>query len=698
MSDQRIFSRYKAYEIRAELQQGNVKKHRASAAKRKNALKKIIANITMGFASEMVALFPDVLEFWQIDDNMEVKRICHQYLVAMAQSKSNYFEDALRLVVGDLTSGSERLQTLALRTLVAVPLDSYMDECRNAVVTILHRSSSSEQVKKTALYAAAKLVNYDTSRASPLVELLSDVLNNHRERPAVRANALYLLHEIQETTTTLRNFTVSFDTCADMLELLTKLNEWDSARVVDSLTGSYVPESHSDAHYMIEKSVSQLQHNNTSVVMNAFKFVLYLTNYVDFLTERLLKQLSGSMVSLLNKPAELQFLVLRNIILLLLGKEKPVLTIDISYFFVEFNDPIYIKDTKLEILYLLAKEDNLSQILQELKEYATDIDIQMSRKAIRAVGNLTVKLEQSADECIGLLLELLDFEVEYIVQEIVSVFKNVLRRYPEKYDLCLEKLVRFTDWVQEPESRGSMIWIITQNYNHLPNYLELFQLFANNFLEEVLEVQFVILGSAVRLFTRNPTSVTEKLCVDILKNATERVDDPDLRDRAFVYWRLLSFAQNNLDGKIGMDAAREIIDGTLPPIALNTQLDPQIVEELELNIGTIASIYLKPVNQVFRLNKPKHLPKSPALNESREPLEVIAEDSRSRSSSFITDSSQPEFRRQSSSPVKKMDDYDRPAETINPLKDRRKSSSPSFNLTRKPSMLARKLSLRRPFS
>ncbi|SCU82688.1 LAME_0C02432g1_1 [Lachancea meyersii CBS 8951] len=698
MSDQRIFSRYKASEIRAELHQGNLKKHRASAAKRKNALKKIVANLTMGFRSEMALLFPDVLKFWQIDDNLEVKRICHHYLVAMASTKAEHFQNALPLVLSDFNAGSEQLQILALRTLAAVPVEVYVEECRKLVLTIINKSSESEKLKKAALYAALKLIQYENTQAASLLGVLHKVLRNYKEKPTIRANALYVLHEVQETTNALQMLSLDFDTCMDMLELLPKLNEWDSARVLDSLTVSYVPQTHSDAHFFIEKTVPQLQHTNTSVILNAFKFVIYLTNYVEFLTESLVKQLSGSMVSLLNKPPELEFLVLRNIILLLLGRDKPLLKVDISYFFVEFNDPIYIKDTKLEILYLLAKEDNLLQILQEFKEYATDIDIQMSRKAIRAVGNLTVKLEQSADECVNLLLELLDFEAEYIVQEIVSVFKNVLRRYPEKHKLCLKKLVRFTDWVQEPESRGSMIWIITQYHHHLPNYLELFRSFSDNFLDEVLEVQFSILGSAVRLFTRNPTPTTEKLCVEILKSATEKVDNPDLRDRAFVYWRLLSAAQQSQNSSLGMDTVREIIDGALPPIAMNTQLDPQIVEELELNIGTIASIYLKPVNQVFRLNKPKCLTASPALNANRDSFEVVFKGSQSTSSSLTGDSSQFNNRRQSSSPVKKMDDYDIPAETVNTLKDKRKNSSPNMHLSRKPSMLARKLSLRKPFA
>ncbi|SCU85909.1 LADA_0D10748g1_1 [Lachancea dasiensis] len=697
MSDQRIFSKYRAYEIRNELQQSHSKKHRASATKRKNALKKIVANITLGYSSEMALLFPEILQFWPIEDDFEVKRICHNFVAAMAATKSSHLEEALPLIIGDFKSGSEPLQVLALRTLSSVPITSYLDECLKSSYALLHSNSESEQLKKTAIYAVLNVIQMDSKNAFMVTQLFFQILNNYKERPSVRANALYALDQAQERNADPHSSFLSIETCIELLELLPQLNEWDSARLLDCLTGNYLPVAHSDAHLLIEKTLPQLQHVNTSVVLNAFKFVIYLTNYVDFLKDGLIKQLSGSVMSLLNKPPELEFLVLRNIILLLLGREKPIINVDVSYFFVEFADPIYIKDTKLEVLYLLAKDDNLPQILQELKEYATDIDIQMSRKAIRAVGNLAVKLEQSADDCVSLLLDLLDFEVEYIIQEIVSVFKNVLRRYPGKYAHCVSKLVCFIDSLQEPESRGAMIWIINQYLEHLPNYLELIKNFTDSFPDEALEVQFIILSSVVKLFTKIPMPATEKICIDVLKASTEKLDSPDLRDRAFMYWRLLSISQQQQRSSIDMEAIREIIDGTLPAIALNSSLDPQIVEELELNIGTIASIYLKPVAQVFRLNKTRRLARTAAFNCHREKLDIISDSSLTNSPASTGLIHQSLNRRDSSSPVKKMNDYDRPAETINQLKSKRKSSSPALSLSRKPSLLARRLSIRRPF-
>jgi AP-2 complex subunit beta-1 len=47
------------------------------------------------------------------------------------------------------------------------------------------------------------------------------------------------------------------------------------------------------------------------------------------------------------------------------------------------------------------------------------------------------------------------------------------------------------------------------------------------------------LTATVKLFIKRPTA-GQDLVPKVLKWATEEVDNPDLRDRGYVYWRLLS--------------------------------------------------------------------------------------------------------------------------------------------------------------
>ena len=64
-----------------------------------------------------------------------------------------------------------------------------------------------------------------------------------------------------------------------------------------------------------------------------------------------------------------------------------------------------------------------SQVLAELKEYATEVDVDFVRKAVRAIGRCAIKVEPSAEKCVTTLLELIQTKVNYVVQEAIVVIK-----------------------------------------------------------------------------------------------------------------------------------------------------------------------------------------------------------------------------------------------------------------------------------
>ena len=58
--------------------------------------------------------------------------------------------------------------------------------------------------------------------------------------------------------------------------------------------------------------------------------------------------------------------------------------------------------------------------------------------------------------------------------------------------------------------------------------------------------------------------------------------------------------------------------GEKPPITAESEkLDPATLEEMCLNVGTLATVYLKPVQQVFRSARPRKLLDSPALQKDK---------------------------------------------------------------------------------
>lgn len=370
---------------------------------------------------------------------------------------------------------------------------------------------------------------------------------------------------------------------------------------------SYVPQESSEALLLAERISPRLSHSNSAVVLTCIRVILYLMNYIADQKQIsvLCRKLSPPLVTLLAKGPEVQYLALRNA-LLILQRRPEVLRNDIRVFFCKYNDPIYVKVTKLELIFMLATEKNIDEVLTELREYATEIDVHFVRKSVRAIGKLAIKIEPAARQCINTLLELVATKVTYIVQEATVVIRNIFRKYPNQYESIISTLCENLDSLDEPEAKSAMIWVIGQYASRIENSDVLLEDFLYSFADEPVEVQLALLTATVKLFIQRPTKGQE-LVPKVLKWATEDTDNPDLRDRGYMYWRLLSS---------DMETAKQIVMGEKPAITAESEkLDPVTLEEMCLNVGTLATVYLKPVQQVFRSARPRKLADSPALQK-----------------------------------------------------------------------------------
>jgi AP-2 complex subunit beta-1 len=371
----------------------------------------------------------------------------------------------------------------------------------------------------------------------------------------------------------------------------------------------YVPQETGEAQLLAERLAPRLSHSNAAVVMTCIRVILYLMNYISDQSQITLlsRKLSPPLVTLLAKPSEIQYLALRNAILIL-QKRPDVLRNDIRVFFCKYNDPIYVKLTKLEIIFTLANSENIATVLAELREYSLEIDVAFVRKAVRAIGKLAIKVEPSARQCIDLLLELVATKVPYIVQEATVVIQNIFRKYPNQYESIISLLCENLDSLDEPAAKASMIWVIGQYADRIDNAGDLLEDFLYSFSEEPVEVQLALLTATVKLFIQRPTKGAD-LVPKVLKWCTEETDNPDLRDRGYMYWRLLS---------TDPATAKTIVMGEKPPITAESDImDPYTLDDLCLNVGTLATVYLKPVNQIFRSARPRRLGESPALQKQK---------------------------------------------------------------------------------
>ncbi|XP_050498481.1 AP-1 complex subunit beta-1 [Diabrotica virgifera virgifera] len=578
MTDSKYFTTTKKgeiFELKSEL--NNDKKE-----KKKEAVKKVIASMTVG--KDVSALFPDVVNCMQTD-NLELKKLVYLYLMNYAKSQPDMAIMAVNTFVKDCEDPNPLIRALAVRTMGCIRVDKITEYLCEPLRKCL--KDEDPYVRKTAAVCVAKL--YDISSGlvedqgflEQLKELLSD------SNPMVVANAVAALSEINESSPTGQPLVeLSTNTINKLLTALNECTEWGQVFILDSLS-NYTPRDEREAQSICERITPRLAHANAAVVLSAVKVLIkmmeILAGDTDF-CNTLSKKLAPPLVTLLSSEPEVQYVALRNINLIV-QKKPDILKHEMKVFFVKYNDPIYVKLEKLDIMIRLASQVNIAQVLSELKEYATEVDVDFVRKAVRAIGRCAIKVEPSAERCVATLLDLIQTKVNYVVQEAIVVIKDIFRKYPNKYESIISTLCENLDTLDEPEARASMVWIIGEYAERIDNADELLDSFLEGFGDENAQVQLQLLTAVVKLFLKRPQH-TQGLVQHVLSLATQDSDNPDLRDRGFIYWRLLS---------TDPAAAKEVVLADKPLISEETDLlEPTLLDELICHISSLASVYHKP--------------------------------------------------------------------------------------------------------
>ncbi|GAA5854298.1 hypothetical protein JCM8547_001770 [Rhodosporidiobolus lusitaniae] len=597
MADAKLFTRGKLQELKAELQADKKDKN---FSKRKTVLKRVVASMTMG--QDMSPLYPDVLACLSIQV-LEIKKMVYLYLINYARVKPEMVKHALPGLLADADDKNALIRALAIRTMSYIPVP----EVLRALLEPLHHSLKDRDpyVRKTAAVCVAKLYMHDRRLVEKegFIAALRDLLMD--SNPTVIANAVASLTEISERSDNI-HLRLNAEVARRLVRAMGEASEWGQTYILESLM-HYVPDEQQDAELLAEQISIRLQHSNSAVVLATVKVILYLMNYMgsEQVVEDMCRKLSPPLVTLLSSGYEVQYVALRNIHLII-QRRPSVLKNEVKVFFCKYNDPIYVKLAKLEIIYRLANARNVEQVLAELKEYASEVDVEFVRKSVRTIGRLAIKITSAADLCISVLLSLVKTKVSYVVQEAIVVIKDIFRRYPNQYEGIIGTLCENLDALDTPDAKAAMIWIIGQYADRIENSDELLDDFLFTFLEEPVEVQLALLTATVKLFIKRPTA-GQDLVPKVLKWATEEVDNPDLRDRGYIYWRLLS---------TDPAAAQDIVLSDKPTISTESEaLDRGLLDRLLLHTGTLSSIYGKEAHTFVRGARPKYLRDSPALNQ-----------------------------------------------------------------------------------
>ncbi|KAK8828044.1 adaptor protein complex 1 or 2, subunit beta 5 [Blastocystis sp. ATCC 50177/Nand II] len=583
-------------------------------------MKCVIAAMTIG--TDVSSLFPDVISCIH-NETLELKKLVYLYLLKYARENPELTLLSVNTFVQDCEDKNPLIRSLALRTMGCLRVQSVIEY----LVPLLDKALNDVDpyVRKTAAVCVAKLYDMAPERCEEegFILRLRKMIND--TSPFVVSNAIYALHDISQTIG--RDcIGVNSKMLNRLLLCLEECSEWGQIIILDVIA-SYVPQDEAEAIIIVEKTLPRLQHANVGVVMGAIKVILLNVEDCDEeLTRAALNKLAHALVSLTSvESAELRYVVLRSM-RLIVQKVPNLLSQNIQVFFCKYNDPYYVKMEKLELLISLATPKYIERVLSELKEYATQADVSFVRASVRAIGRCAIKLESAADRCVNVLLFLLQSKVSYIVQEAIVVLTRLFRLYPGKYTSVIVPMCGVIDLLDEAEARACIIWVIGEYSNVIDSAGELLGLFLDSYHDEKPVVQLQLLTAAVKLFLRRPDAGKDVM-TSLLTVATAETLSVDMRDRAYLYWRLLSS---------NPAAARRVVLGEHPPLKheYKEEMDDDTLYTMLEQMGSVAGVFFKaPETFITPSRGPAPIgTMSPLADEDIESVEENEEDESSEDS------------------------------------------------------------------
>ena len=550
----------------------------------KEAMKEIIAGMTIG--KDVSRLFPHVVNCMRTND-LELKKLIYLYIINYAKVKPSESILAVNSFLLDANDvDSPIIRALAIRTMGCIRVEEIVSYLCETLKNGLNDNDA--YVKKTSCICVAKLYSTcpELVKDNGLIEQLKSMLEDGNA--TVLSSAIAALSEI------------SLLSGNDYLELNSKIlkkilmalndaNEWGQIYILDALM-NYKKTKPQKSEMIIEAVVPLFNHINPAVIMSAIKVVLKYLDYIEDekKVQNYSKKLSLCLISLMDSVPEMRYLLLRAMHCII-QKRHYLFDKDFKSFFIKANEPIYVKFEKLDILYKLCDNSNYEMILNELSSYSVlEYDMELVQKAIKYIGHIGYKFENSMSICIDNLQQIFQYNQDFTIDQGVIVMRDLLRKY-EKEDKPkqLLKIIdeKFIEKIRLPESKAAILYIIGEYCKKIKKSTEFISLFFNDFstLNEIVQVQ--ILNAGVKNFLKKSNDKkAEELAIKILQKCVEESINPDVRDRGYFYWRLL---------ETDPDLAKEMI--CCEKISFDTvedqPIEQDLCEDILQNITNMSCIY-----------------------------------------------------------------------------------------------------------
>ncbi|CAF1697050.1 hypothetical protein Bca4012_000529 [Brassica carinata] len=509
---------------------------------KRDLFKKVISYMTIGI--DVSSVFGEMVMCSATSD-IVLKKMCYLYVGNYAKGNPDLSLLTINFLQRDCKDEDPMIRGLALRSLCSLRVPNLVEYLLGPLGSGLKDNNS--YVRTIAVTGVLKLYHISASTcidAEFPATLKSLML--HDSDAQVVANCLAALQEIWSLEAS-----HSEEACREKESLLSKpliyyflnrikeFNEWAQCLILE-LAVKYVPSDSNDIFDIMNLLEDRLQHANGAVVLATVKVFLQLTLSMTDVHQQVYERIKSPLLTLVSSGSPEQSYAILSHLHLLVVRAPFIFASDYKHFYCQYNEPSYVKKLKLEMLTAIANESNTYEIVTELCEYAANVDIEIARESIRAVGKIALQ-QYDVNAIVDRLLQFLEMEKDYVTAETLVLVKDLLRKHPQWSHDCISVVGGISSKnIQEPKAKAALIWMLgeyAQDMSDAPYILE--NLIENWEEEHSAEVRLHLLTAAMKCFFKRAPETQKALGIALAAGIADF--HQDVHDRALFYYRVLQY-------------------------------------------------------------------------------------------------------------------------------------------------------------
>nr|KAF6304600.1 adaptor related protein complex 4 subunit beta 1 [Pipistrellus kuhlii] len=465
----------------------------------RNVIQRVIRHMTQGV--DMSGVFMEMVKASATVDIVQ-KKLVYLYMCTYAPLKPDLALLAINTLCKDCSDPNPMVRGLALRSMCSLRMPGVQEYIQQPILSGLRDKAS--YVRRVAVLGCAKMHNLheDSEVDGALVNELYSLLRD--QDPIVVVNCLRALEEILRQE---GGVVINKPIAHHLLNRMSKLDQWGQAEVLNFLL-RYQPRSEEELFDILNLLDSFLKSSSPSVVMGAAKLFLILAEKFPHVQTDVLMQVKGPLLAACSSESrELCFAALchvRQILHSLPGHFSS----HYKKFFCSYSEPHYIKLQKVEVLCELVNDENVQQVLEELRGYCTDVSADFAQAAIFAIV-------------------------------VVQTFRDLVWLCPQCTEAVCQALPGCEENIQDSEGKQALIWLLGVHGERIPSAPYVLEDFVENVKAEAFPaVKMELLTALLRLFLSRPAECQDTLG-RLLHYCVEEEKDMAVRDRGLFYYRLL---------------------------------------------------------------------------------------------------------------------------------------------------------------